>query len=82
MCSVHNVNTMNTHALLQYAPTADSCTFAIEKVLGLKTIVVVHLISHKQQFTQQDKVVFKAASLLQRCLNLRYGCLHMYRNKE
>ena len=35
-----------------------------------KTIVVVHLISHKQQFTQQDKVVFKAASLLQRCLNL------------
>ena len=35
-----------------------------------KTIFVVHLISHKQQFTQQDKVVFKVASLLQRCLNL------------
>ena len=26
----------------------------------------------QEQFTQQDKVVFKAASLLQRCLNLLY----------
>ena len=46
------------------------------KIARTKTIVVVNLISHKQlcrnSLHSRSKVVFKAACLLQRCLNLLY----------
>ena len=42
-------------------------------------MVVVHLISYKQlcrnSLHSTDKVVFKAACLLQKCLNLLYSCI-------
>ena len=49
------------------------------KTARTKTTVVVYLISHKQlcrnSLHSMNKVFFKAACLLQRCLNLLYSYL-------